>query len=211
MLPRNGKDSRQGADVIDVSFESNIREWTAGMVAFERQQLPFATAKALTDVARLDVKPEIERRIEIVFDKPTEFTKRGVAYRPANKSGLVSKVFIMDAQERYLKIEEQGGVRTPMKRALVIPAAQKVNSYGNLPRGTVQRLLARKDTFSGRVNGRGGIWQRTRKGLKLLIAWADQASYTPRFGFYETARSSAELHFPRRFEAAFSQALASAR
>ncbi|TPN79975.1 hypothetical protein [Mesorhizobium sp. B1-1-2] len=199
------------AGVIDISFESNIREWTASMVAFERQQLPFATAKALTDVARLDVKPAIERQIDAVFVKPVEFTRRGVAYRPANKSGLASKVLIMNVQQSYLEIEEYGGVRTPKKRALAMPAGQKVNAYGNLPRGTVQRLLARRDTFSGRVNGHGGIWQRTRKGLKLLVAWRDQASYSPRFGFYETARAAAELHFPRRFDAALSQALASAR
>jgi len=196
---------------FDISFESNLREWTASMTAFQRDQLPFATAKALTDVARYDVKPAVERQIDRVFDAPVEFTRRGVAYRPAYKGTQVSTVLIKDIQAGYLEIEEYGGVRTPRKRALVIPAAQKVNSAGNLPRGTVQRLLARKDTFSGRVHGQGGIWQRTRKGLKLLIAWEDRATYRPRFGFYDTCRAAAQLHFPRRFEAAFGQALATAR
>lgn len=196
---------------FDISFESNLREWTASMTAFERQQLPFATAKALTDVARYDVKPAVERQMDLVFDKPVEFTRRGVGYRPAYKGTLSSRVLIKEIQNSYLEVEEYGGVRVPKKRALVIPAAQKVNSYGNLPKGTVQRLLARKDTFSGRVHGQGGIWQRTRGGLKLLIAWEDRATYRPRFGFYDTCRMAAELHFPRRFEAAFSQALATAR
>ncbi len=204
---------------LEISFESNLREWTASMTAFERGQVPFATAKALTDVARLDVKPAIERQIDSAFDKPVEFTRRGVAYRPAYKGALSSRVLIKDMQNAYLMIEEYGGVRTPKKRALVIPSAQKLNSHGNLPKGTVKRLLARKDTFSGRVNGHGGIWQRIRgdkklgtpRGLKLLIAWEDRATYRPLFSFYDTARMAAELHFPRRFEAAFSQALATAR
>jgi len=194
-----------------ISFESNLREWTASMTAFERQQVPFATAKALTDVARYDVKPAIEQQIDRAFENPIEFTRRGVAYQPAFKGTLSSRVLIKSIQNAYLMIEEYGGVRTPKKRALTIPVEQKVNSYGNLPRGTVQRLLARKDTFSGRINGQGGIWQRTAKGLRLLIAWEERATYRPRFGFYETAKMSAQLHFPRRFEAAFSQALATAR
>lgn len=196
---------------MDISFESNIREWTASLTAFERNQLPFATAKALTDVAQYDVKPAIERRIETAFDKPVQFTKNGVAYRWATKTTLVSTVLIKDIQARYLALEETGGVRLPTKRALVMPVAQRVNGFGNLPRGTVQRLLARKDTFSGRINGKGGIWQRTKQGPKLLIAWEEKANYQPRFGFYDTARAAAELNFSRRFEAAFSQALASAR
>lgn len=202
---------------MEISFESNIRQWAADMDAFQRRQLPFATATALTDVARYDVKPAIERQIDSVFDKPVQFTRQGVAYRWATKTSLMSTVLIKDVQARYLTIEETGGVRFPEKRAIVMPVGQPVNSAGNLPKGTVQRLLARKDVFSGRINGVGGIWQRTYdratkvRGLKLLIAWEDKATYQPRFGFYETARRAAELHFPGRFEAAFSRALATAR
>lgn len=182
-----------------------------------RRQLPFATASALTDTARYDVAPAIERRIEQAFDNPVPFTLKGVGFRWATKNNLVSTVLIKPIQAKYLKIEEEGGTRFPAKRALVMPVGQKLNQYGNLPKGTVQRLLARPDVFSGQVNGVGGIWQRTydratkQRGVKLLIAWEDKASYKPRFGFYETARKAAEQHFPRRWEAAFSKAIATAR
>ncbi|WP_162243593.1 hypothetical protein [Rhizobium sp. Leaf386] len=187
------------------------------MKAFERKQIPFALASALTETARWDVKPAIERQIEIAFENPVAFTKTGVAYRWASKSLLVSSVLIKDIQKRYLLIEETGGVRVPEKRAIVMPVGQKVNAFGNLPKGTVKRLLAQKDVFSGRVNGVGGIWKRTfnrktkERGLQLLIAWEDKATYKPRFGFYDTAKASAELHFPRRFEEAFDRAIATAR
>jgi len=164
---------------VAISFESNLRAWTASMTAFQREQLPFATARALTDVARLDVKPAVERRIDQAFDKPVEFTRRGVAYRPANKATLSSRVLIKDMQNAYLMIEEYGGVRTPKKRALAIPVAQRLNSYGNLPKGTVQRLLSRKDTFSGRVNGQGGIWQRTARGLQAADRVGRPGSLSP--------------------------------
>lgn len=187
------------------------------MRAFQLRQLPFATAKALTETARYDVKPAVERRIDEAFDKPVEFTRKGVGFRWATKDNLVSTVLIKPIQARYLKIEEEGGTRLPVKRAIVMPVGQKLNAFGNLPKGTVQRLLARPDVFSGTVNGIGGLWQRTydrttrKHGVKLLIAWEDKAEYKPRFGFYETARRAAEANFPRRWEVAFSQALASAR
>ena len=137
--------------------------------------------------------------------------------RTSRRQAAPSRVLIKDMQNAYLMIE--GGVRTPKKRALVIPSAQKLNSHGNLPKGTVKRLLARKDTFSGRVNGHGGICQRIpgdsslvrRAAYQAAIAWEDRATYRPLFSFYDTARMAAALHFPRRFEAAFSQALTTAR
>lgn len=202
---------------MEISFETNIREWTAGMTAFQRNQLPFAIASALTETARFDVVPAVERQIDRVFEKPVDFTRKGVGFRYANKATLVSTVLIKPMQAKYLTIEETGGVRTPAGRALVMPVGQKVNTYGNLPKGTVQRLLARKDVFSGRINGVGGIWQRVydrrtkQNHVKLLIAWEDKASYRPRFGFYDTARLAAQASFPSRFEAAFSKALATAR
>lgn len=197
---------------MDISFESNIREWTRGLTAFERQQLPFATAVALTDTARHDVKPAVERRIAQVFDRPTPFTKKGVGYLPARKSMLVSRVFIKDVQAAYLRLQETGGVRVPKGRAIPIPVGQRTNQYGNLPRATVQRLLVRPDTFSGRIGGQGGIWQRRKGGkLKLLIAWEPEAHYRPRFGFEMVARFTAEAHFARRFEVALDRALRTAR
>lgn len=197
---------------MDISFESNIAAWMRSLDDFKRQQLPFATALALTDTARFDVVPAIERQVDIVFDRPTPFTRKGVGYRPAYKNRPVARVFIKDIQARYLELEEYGGVRTPRRRALVLPAGQRVNQYGNLPRGSVQRLLARKDTFSGTVNGQGGIWQRTRKGgLKLLVAYEDWANYRPIFKFHETAKRTAEVAFPKRFGAALARAIATAR
>lgn len=196
---------------VGISFESNIREWTASLDDVAKRQLPFAIALALTDTARYDVKPAIERRMIAAFDKPTPFTQRGVAHFPAHKATLAARVFIKDVQAKYLALEETGGVRKPERRALVVPAGQSTNAYGNLPRNTLKKLLARPDTFSGRINGTAGIWQRTRKGVKLLIAWRDSTSYQPRFAFRETAQAAAELAFPRRFEAAFSKALATAR
>lgn len=181
------------------------------MSDFEHRQLPFATAKALTDVARYDVKPAIERRIDVAFDKPVRFTQQAVGYLPAHKTTLTSRVFIKDIQKGYLGIQQEGGIRRPTGRALAVPIRQPRDVHGNMPRGVIQSLLSRKDTFSGRVNGYAAIWQRQGRRLKLLVAWKDRADYSPVFGFYDAAQSAARLHFPRQFEAAMNEALATAR
>ena len=71
--------------------------------------------------------PVIERQIDIVFDRPTPFTRRGVGYRPAYKNRPVARVFIKDIQARY-RTREYGGVRMPRKRALVLPVGQRSTS-----------------------------------------------------------------------------------
>lgn len=203
--------NRGCGDKVEISFADDIAEFERSLTDVQRNQVPFALALALTNTARHDVKPAIEQRIETAFDRPTPFTKRGVAYRPAKKNAPVATVFIKDVQAGYLEIEEFGGVRLPAKRAIPIPARGQVNKYGNLPRGRVQRLLAQPNTFSGRVKGRAGIWKRTKKGVKLLVSWEDRATYRPRFAFFETARQAAVTHFPRQFEMAWNRAIATAR
>jgi hypothetical protein len=147
-----------------------------------------------------------------VFDQPTPFTQRGVAALPATKAKLYSRVVIKDAQAKYLGIQEDGGIRRPAARALVVPFQARLNRYGNLPRGGVRRLLARDDTFSGVVRGVGGIWQRNRDGtVRLLIAYEDQATYRPRFGFRRMVEKTARDRFDANFRRAFAEAMETAR
>ncbi len=195
-----------------VSFERDIAKWTRHLKEDVASQVPFATSKALNMTARDDAKPAVEGRIVTAFDNPTPFTKRGVAVRNSTRYTLVSTVFIKDIQAKYLALEETGGVRKPTKRALLMPVQQRLNKYGNLPRGSIQRALARDDTFSGTIKGTAGIWKRMKSGqLKLLVRYDDQATYRPLFRFKETVKRSAIDAFPRNFATVFEQALRTAR
>ena len=196
---------------MQITVHSNVDAVRQRMSALQRRQLPFATSLALTQTVR-DAKAVMDRKLDIVIDQPTPFTKRGIAIRAARKTMLTASVFFKDIQARYLKLQETGGIRYPRRRALVIPSERQTNKYGNLPRGRIKRLLARKDVFSGTVKGVPGIWQRMKRGgVKLLVAYEAKARYEPRLQADETIRPVLVRRFPANFFAGLRRALASAR
>lgn len=196
---------------ITVSVRSTIRDLSRDIDRDLRSQLPFATAKALTDTAK-DVQRELTAEIDRVFDRPTPFTKRAIGVVTAKKATLTARIFVKDIQAQYLGLEIEGGTRRPKGRALVMPGKQiPLNQYGNLPRNKVRQLLARKDVFSGAVRGVPGLYQRTPRGAKLLILWERQAQYRPRLRFYDVARKVIDARITDNFKRAFAQAIATKR
>lgn len=195
-----------------ISLESNIRSFsrrmaTDGPVA---RQLPFAISVALNETAR-DAERNTRKRLARVIDRPTPFTLRGTLVRRASKRNLVARVGFKDRQAGYLRWQEEGGRRTPTGRALLVPGNRRRNRYGNIPRGAVQRLLARGDTFSGRIGSTAGIWRRTGNHLRLEILYASSADYTPRLGFASAVAKTARARFPNHLDRALAAALRTAR
>lgn len=195
---------------MEINVKTNIDQVIRDLDKKFRSQIPFAAAKALTKTAK-DVQAKLTAEIEGVFDRPVPFTQKAIGITYANKSTLTSRVFIKDVQAAYLHLQVAGGTRKPAGRALLIPAGVALNQYGNIPKGKVKALLGRKDVFSGRVRGVAGIWQRTGKGAKLLIAYAPEARYEKRFDFVGIARREIERTITANFREALQEALASAR
>lgn len=197
--------------MLQFSVKTDVDRVVRQIDARFQRQVPFATAKALTATAQ-DVQKAITAELPIVFDRPTPFTLRAVAIAMATKASLRSRVFLRDIQREYLQLQIVGGVRTPKKRALVMPAGVALNSFGNIPRNKIKQLLARKDVFSGNVRGIGGIWQRTSDGrLKLLIAYEPQARYERIFPLGLIAQRTIERRLIPNLRASLERAIASAR
>jgi hypothetical protein len=194
------------------------------MAAFERQlsnalqeQLPFALALALNDAGG-DAKEAVEDHMDRVFDRPTPFTKRALFMRRASKRRPTVEVNVKQVQARYLRRQAEGGIRTPEGAALLVPVGQRLNRYGNMPRGAVRRILGRSDTFVASRRGGGnnrlrpGIYKRKKVRGKnaspqLLVAFEDRATYQRRFLMQTTAerafRASFEGHLSRRLRQAW--------
>ena len=169
-----------------------------------RKQLPFATSLAINDVLT-DVKVAEPAAIEKEIDRPTPFTKRGVFVKRATKRALSGIVGYKDIQAAYLSRLATGGKRSAKGRAIVVPVGQRVNKYGNMPRGALKRALAKPNVFSGKVNGVAGIWQSPKRraggggsarrtpvkgsGVKLLAIYRAAVSYSPRVKFQTRGRA----------------------
>jgi len=145
---------------MDISYENNFHEWAASLRGFEREQIPFATALALTDTAK-DIKAEHVRLLPLVFDRPTRFTMNSLMVTPATKYKLQATVFFKENNtqkygKHYLMPQVQGGGR-PHKRfeywliqhglmmsdEYAVPArGLKLNAFGNISSGTIVQILS---------------------------------------------------------------------
>ncbi len=185
-----------------ITMSVDTRGIARGLDRLAVSQLPFAVALGINDTARA-VKENEERALDRDLDRPTPFTRRGLAVARASKRRLSGAVGFKRIQSQYLGWQAKGGTRRAKRRAVVVPVGQRRNKYGNMPRGALKRVLAKPNVFSGKVGGTAGIWQRPKpgggagsargkKGLRLLALYRDSVDYRPRLGFerraYVTAR-----------------------
>ncbi|MGO4379729.1 hypothetical protein AB4Z19_15745 [Pseudoduganella sp. RAF19] len=218
--------------MLGISIRSNLRELQRSFDAVARRQVPFATASALTSLAKR-VKAAEQTGMRRVLDRPTPFTINSVGVRAARKTDPTATVFIKDVAATYLEPFEFGGTHKLSARGLANPKAAGVNQYGNLPRTMIARLKSRGDVFIGAVKTKSGetingVWQRpsvpvAMRGrrlargsndtgrLKLLIRFTDPEPVTQRLNYRERAKRLIAAQFDREFSAAMAKALANAR
>lgn len=177
---------------------------------FERNQLPFAAARALTAVAKA-AQREATEELPKAFDRPTPFTRRAVAVRSATKTSLEAVVFVRPIQAQYLGLAETGGTQEPKKAALVTPVSQRLNQYGNIPNRALSRAKARKNVFVGQVRGVGGFWQRTKDGLVLLARFDASRAVRKNEWFIPSVTRVVERDFGQALREALAEALRTAR
>jgi hypothetical protein len=156
---------------MQITVKTNVEQAMKGLQRLNKQQIPFTAALGLTNTAK--ELAEVEKRMMVKqLDRPTPFTLRGVRYQRANKADyatgrLHSRVYIMDKQAEYLRLQIEGGTRTPRGTVLTVPTKNlKLNKYGNIPggQGRIQKLLNRKNTFQRTINGVYGVWPEASEG-----------------------------------------------
>ncbi|QIM77831.1 hypothetical protein F3L16_18050 [Morganella morganii subsp. morganii] len=200
-----------------------------------RKQIPFATAQAMTAVAR---KIEGAQKVAMQrnLDNPTPFTVKSVKSRGARKSDLKAKVFVMNTAAAYLEPFEIGGVHKLNGSALLNPKDIKLNKYGNLPRNKMPALKSKENTFIGDIGGVNGVWQRkkAKKGKKgrkrlqrspngtrrdkkkqpmpkLLIRFGDALPVEPVLGYQDRAMKMTQALLPQEINRAIAEAIRTAR
>ncbi|MFV8985335.1 hypothetical protein [Serratia fonticola] len=214
---------------------AGIKELSAQLQKIKKQ-VPFATAQALTSVAR-KIADSQKTAFQRHLDNPTPFTVNSVRSFGARKNSLTAKVFVMDTAASYLEPFEFGGQHKLNSQALLNPKNIKLNKYGNLTRNKMTQLKAKADVFVGEVSGSNGVWQRTKakkgskKGKKrrkrsangtrqprmkmpapkLLIQFGDALPVKPTLGYFERAQTMASALMPTELSKAIADAMQTAK
>jgi len=219
---------------MEVNVKADVKELTRYLSRAQKKQIPFATSKALNDVA-FDVRKTLQTVLPDYIDAPTPYTIRGVQVEKSTKKKLVATVGFRGkgfgkgqgsvAPSDYMHYQIKGGTRTPRGTAIGVPTKHlRVNKYGNIARGKIKRLLGdTKKYFSGIPKGirRGdvnaaGVWERMGRGghgkIRMVVGWERKADYDrKRFPFEKVVKQSVNVNFRKRFESALRFALGTAR
>lgn len=224
---------------VRINVSADLRSLTRVLNDLERKQLPFASAQALTAVAKR-VQAAEKAALPQVFDRPTPFTVNSIGVKAAKKSTQEALVFVKDIAAAYLAPYEFGGTHKLIgsgKTWLNPKDMALLNQYGNFSPAALKRLEGRPDIFVGSIKTKsgesiGGVWQRPtdvkavkrsgRRGvalrgvnktghLKLLIRFGDAQPVRQHLDFGARARNVVAATYRAEFAAAFARAIATAR
>lgn len=146
--------------MLQISIKSDLEATVSRWARVAGDQMPIATAMALTRTARA-AKEEIERQLPSLIDRPTPYTLRGFRLWPATKRKLVAEVDFRGTMgsagardflaplvyggERKLKAFERSLQSTgllPSGYAALPGSAAKIDAYGNMSRGQIVQMLS---------------------------------------------------------------------
>lgn len=205
-----------------------------GRLEYMRDQIPFATALALTTVAK-EIQAGMPAELDRALDRPTPFTKSGFYVKAARKGpGAYAEIGLKPITAGYLRKQIFGGVYRPEGTRLKLPSEVQLNQYGNIPKGLIRQLIQRaeagkrltktqskKSGISRAVDlfygdpGNGwpeGIYKRTDNGLIPIIVFPRRtATYRKRFDFYGAAQRIARLKGKAAIERSIDRVIETAR
>tara|TARA_R110000822_G_scaffold102694_1_gene229178 strand:- start:41 stop:691 length:651 start_codon:yes stop_codon:yes gene_type:complete len=153
---------------MKVSVKTNIKKISKGLTAIQKKQIPFATMLALNDTAFAVHRAEKKQTTQ-KFSNPTNFTQKGFRVDKAKKNDLKAVVYVEKKREDYMKLEVDGGTRTPKKSTILVPNksnAKDISRYpsGNITKGAYSRIKKNKKKYFFGVpkgnQGSDGIWER---------------------------------------------------
>ncbi len=154
--------------MFEIDITADLKRVTRGLDRLANRELPYALARALTELAR-EVQARERLGLERVFDKPKPFTINSVRVFGATKDSLTSGVFTMQRAANYLGPFEDGGDHflNPGQSKLHVPVQSPKDSGGNVPRNFERNRQGSANVFFGTVRTKrgpiNGMWQRTTR------------------------------------------------
>jgi hypothetical protein len=197
---------------MQINVKSNLSAVSKAVDAFGRNQMPFATSRALNSTA-FDVRSQIVNKTY-----PRSFTVRNKRFASAlfrvqksTKRKLVAVVFDRLGKD-YMTMQAEGGIKRPRGNNIAIPT----NNIKRLASGKVSKAKQPRNLLGGKAYKtklRGGqevIAQQEGRGAarkqKILYILEQSANIPKRFPFYEDGQRIAQREFAKNFAKAFREA-----
>lgn len=210
--------------MIGFRFRSNLHELGPWLRMLATEQVPYASAVALTRTAQ-DAQGDVRVGLRRHFTIRSSFTEGGIRIVPASKRDWPRMASIVGTRDEWLAQHEDGGTKKPAKGAsnVAIPTRASVrrrNAGGRLPRTAKPRaLLDRKDTFVD-PHAPGGLGKALRQRVKgprkkgrtgadtiALFLFRPQAHLEKRLGMRDTVEATVQRVYATRFREAFESAI----
>lgn len=148
---------------MKISIKHDLDRLTKTLTQIEREQIPFATAVALTKTAQ-KVQAATVNEMRTKFDRATPYTLKSLRVQPATKRNLSAAVFLKDqtfgknrlSMAQIIGHQFAGGGRATkaieywlMRSGLISDGefvapgeGAKLDRYGNMSRGQIIQILS---------------------------------------------------------------------
>lgn len=186
-----------------LNFKTNFKEFEKNLNNHIRNEMPFITAKSLTETAQA-AQTEVIKSAQSSFEnKKMWFNKNqavGVKISAATKAFLIASVFIKNT---FIPIHEGGGTKLPFRsRSIPVPERSLPKTYKVA--GGVKYALKTKNTFIVRSKKTGNtvMLKREKKSsypVRFLYVFERKVKIKPRFPFERVAETKAKYSFDRIF------------
>ncbi len=191
---------------IEVDFTKAIKK----MDIFEKKQLPFATALALTWTANEARDDFIDKQLTSEFTLRKGWWKPGTRYgfnvTKATKKNLTAVVF---TRAWWMRLQETGGTKKPQGSHIAIPSRTLTRAKsGLIPKARWPRqVMASGKGFIIQSAGQKVMMRRTaKKKVEAVYILEKQATINQRLNFNAKMKRSVRRIFPAQFNQAMRKA-----
>ena len=215
---------------MTIEIRSNVGEVRRTMADLIQQQLPFATAKAVNDVA-LEARTFLQLTVRQAFTirRPWVIAKGAFPVTLAKKAQDPKRAIIrVDASRDFFTKFEDGGTKTSRTgKALTVPIEARPTKASLVPKRLSVRALnlTATRTKAGKVQLKGNdgtfvvktgtqaliLQRRKRAGVRVLYAFKRSVPIRPMLHFYDTLNTYVQNHWSEVAGTAMRKALQSAR
>lgn len=193
---------------MEFRLQNNIKEFTRDLNIVQKQQVPYATSRAINDTA-VDGQEAVQAAIPHIFKNLKRWWLRqqptGIKVKFSNKANLHAQVH---TSAYFAEIQSEGGTKRPQSaRNLAIPTDAVPKKY-RTSHGAREMSNDKKNIFRTPK----GVFKRTgKKKITLMWSFSPTAMIKKRFDFNGIIEKVIKRRFEKHFFTRLQQALSSSK